>query len=314
MDNQECRQVHSESSDGAIGVLAAEQFGVFSRAQAIAAGFTPRQIQRRVGTGRWDVALPCVYRISGAGPNDRQSAMAAALWGGDCALVSHATAGVLWGIEGVRARKVELWVPQNHTPRSTLVAVHRGKRLDRADRTALGPIPITTPVRTLIDMAGRMENEQLLAAVESVFRRDLGTPARLQVRVAALRSSGRPGLGRLQTLLDGRGDGGSLESRLEVKTWLLLQQAGVPLPVRQHWVVVGGGRYRLDFAWPELRVGLECEGWEHHGGRAAFGKDRARYAELAAIGWRLLPVTWDACTRQPARVLRWIRAAVTRAA
>jgi len=63
-----------------------------------------------------------------------------------------------------------------------------------------------------------------------------------------------------------------------------------------------------------VRVGLECDSWEHHGGRAEFGKDRARYAELVAIRWRVLPITWDAVTREPERVLRWIRTVLVRAA
>ena len=71
-----------------------------------------------------------------------------------------------------------------------------------------------------------------------------------------------------------------------------------------------GGRYRLDFAWPEQQVGLECDGWEHHGTRSAFGKDRARLAELVAAGWRMLPVTWEACTREPERVVRWLETAL----
>jgi very-short-patch-repair endonuclease len=101
---------------------------------------------------------------------------------------------------------------------------------------------------------------------------------------------------------------------LEAKVWFLLLRSGVPRPVRQHWVVVPGGRYRLDFAWPELRVGLECDGWAHHGDRVAFGKDRDRFAELAAARWRVLPVTWRACSRDPERVIRWIRDAVAPAA
>jgi very-short-patch-repair endonuclease len=83
------------------------------------------------------------------------------------------------------------------------------------------------------------------------------------------------------------------------------------LPQRQYRVSIAGRRYRLDFAWPELRVGLECDGWEHHGRRSAFAPDRARLAEFAAAKWRVLPVTWHAVTREPARVERWLRDALS---
>jgi very-short-patch-repair endonuclease len=236
--------------------------------------------------------------------------MAAALWGGDDALVSHGQAAILWGIDSVRARKPELWVPMPRNPRSVDVVVHRGPRLEPADRTKLGPIPITTPVRTLIDVAGRLEDDRLLTAMESVFRHHPETPEHLAGRLAALRDSGRPGLGRLAALFAERGDGRALESALEAKVWRLICRSGLPRPERQHWVALQGGRYRLDFAWPAVRVGLECDGWEHHGRRSAFDPDRARLAELAAARWRMLPVTWSMCTRQPERVERWLRNAL----
>jgi very-short-patch-repair endonuclease len=299
----------TEPADLAVGRLAASQHGVFSRTQAIALGTTSRQIQRRVSQGRWDSPFPAVYRIVGSG-DDRQTIMAAALWGGDRALVSHGAAGVVWGIDGVRGPKPELWVPMPRNPRSDKVIVHRGERLDRADRTTLGAIPITTPVRTLIDVAGRLEDDRLLTAMESVFRQKLGTPERLAARLAALRDSGRPGAGRLATLLDERGDGGPLESVLEAKVWQLLVTTSLPRPVRQHWITTPSGRYRLDFAWPERKLALECDGWEHHGGTTAFGKDRERLSELVSIGWRVLLVTWHMGARQPQRVARWVELAL----
>ena len=236
--------------------------------------------------------------------------MAAALWGGDGALVSHGAAGVLWGIDGVRGPKPELWVPAPRNPRADGVVVHRGERLDRADRTHLGAIPITTPVRTLIDVAGRLEDDRLLAAMECVFRRKLGTPERLAARLEVLRDSGRPGAGRLAELLHERAGGGPLESALEAKVWQLLTAGRLPRPVRQHWVSTPAGRYRLDFAWPGRKLALECDGWEHHGGVVAFGKDRERLSELVSIGWRVLLITWQLGTRQPQRVVRWVELAL----
>jgi very-short-patch-repair endonuclease len=151
-----------------------------------------------------------------------------------------------------------------------------------------------------------MEDDHLRHAVESAFRAKLCTPELLGVRVEELRASGRPGVGRLADLLAMRG-GRALESMLEAKLWLLLCRSGLPLPQRQHWVSLPGGRYRLDFAWPDRRVGLECDGWEHHGRRTAFATDRARLAEFAAAHWHVLPVTRHAVTKEPARVERWLR-------
>lgn len=146
--------------------------------------------------------------------------------------------------------------------------------------------------------------------MESVFGQKLGTPERLSARLGALRDSGRPGAGRLASLLERRGDDRPLESTLESKVWLLSTRSGLPRPARQHWVTTAGGRYRLDFAWPSRKLTLECDGWEHHGTRLAFGKDRERLSEMVATGWRVLVVTWDVGTRQPRRVVRWVEMAL----
>jgi very-short-patch-repair endonuclease len=78
---------------------------------------------------------------------------------------------------------------------------------------------------------------------------------------------------------------------------------------------VAGGRYRLDFAWPDFKVAVECGGYEAHGStRERFGKDRARYAELVASGYRVLPVTWSVARTEPGRVVRWLEATLALAA
>lgn len=304
----------STELDKEVAELAHTQFGVFSREQVLRLGGTRAQIGHRLATGRWDSPMLRVYRIVGATHSREQSAMTAILWAGDGALVSHGTAAALWDFERVRERRTELWVPSGRRLRSDAVVVHRGARLDRADRTTLGPIPITTTVRTLIDMSGRLEDHRLLAVMEDLIRRGLVKHDRLEARLAALRSSGRPGAGRLEMLLHARGDGRPLESPLETLAWPIICRSGVPLPKRQYWVALPGGRYRVDFAWPELKLGVECEGYEHHGGGSAWGKDRERFAEFVSVGWRVLPLTWDVCKHRPERVIRWIVRAHTKAA
>jgi very-short-patch-repair endonuclease len=297
-------------NESAVHRLAGEQFGVVSRVQALAEGLSAQAISRRVTRGTWERVMPGVYGVVGAPASEQREIMAAALWAGEGSVVSHGTAGVLWGIDGARANKVELWVPSPRDPRHDQVVVHRGTRIDRADRTTFGPIPVTTAIRTLIDLSARMEDDRLVGAMESVFRQQLGTPERLVARLEALGGSGRPGTARLERLLERRGDGRPLESTLEGKVWLLLQRSGVRLPARQHWVTTTGGRYRLDFAWPDRKLGLEADSWKHHGDRVAFGKDRERLSEMVAIGWRVLLVTWDVGTRQPKRVVRWVEMAL----
>jgi very-short-patch-repair endonuclease len=300
-----------ESTTESVYDVMSRQLGVITKAQASGCGVSASALSRRVASGEWARVFPGIYRTTAAPIAQRQSALAAALWGGDEALVSHGTAAALWEFESGRSSRLELWVPYERSIRSSEIIVHRGTRLDRADRTMLGGIPITTPTRTLIDVAGRLEDHRLLSVLEDLIRRDMVRADRLAARLRALRKSGRPGGGRLQLLLDQRGDGRPLESALEALVWQLITASGVRLPARQYWVTTPHGRYRLDFAWPRLKLALECEGYTYHGGAARWGKDKARLAELAAARWRVLPVTWDACTSERERVLRWLRASVS---
>src|ERR1700759_2876067 len=87
--------------------LAAEQEGVFSRAQALDAGLTPSALSRRVRKRTWELVMPGVYGVVGSASSLRRSAMASALWAGGESVISHGTAGVLWGMEGARHTKVE---------------------------------------------------------------------------------------------------------------------------------------------------------------------------------------------------------------
>jgi very-short-patch-repair endonuclease len=268
-------------------------------------------ISRRTGSGEWELVRPRVYRIAGAPSSYEQAVMAAVLWAGVGAVASHATAATLHRMPDVRHLRLEVTVPGDRAPRAADVTVHRSGRLDRADRMTVGPIPVTTPVRTLIDIASRMTDERLLASMEHLVRCGVMSPERLAARLDALRTSGRSGAGRLAQVLEQRGAAvRPLESPLEARVELLLRRAGVAVPRRQYDAVVAGRRYRLDFAWPARRVALECDGFEHHGRRDAFDRDRARLSDLTVAGWRVLVVTSEHVDREPHRVLGWVRAAL----
>jgi very-short-patch-repair endonuclease len=284
--------------------LANRQHGAFSRAQALALGWSEGQVKRRLATSQWESVLPGVYRLAGAPASGRQAAIAACLWAGAGAVVSHRAAGVLWDLDGVTASGIEVWVPNSRRLRTTKLTVHRTHELPRIDRTRRHGIPITTPARTLVDLACVLDEEALEAAVEDGLHRRLVSEQLLRRRLDELGGSGRPGTATLRRILDRRGEDAALESRLEVKVWRLLVQSGLPKPVRQHPVEVGGLRYRLDFAWPSSHVGVEADGFATHGARRhVFQADRRRMAKLASTGWRIVPVTWEDAT---ARSNQWL--------
>ncbi len=305
MASKKC--THS-SREAELARRAAGQHGLVTRKQAEAAGMSTHTITARVQSGEWVRVLPGVYRLTAVAPSGRQAAHAAALWAGPGAVVSHAAAGVLWELMGVATKRVELWVPPTCRPTSKLVTVHRGV-VEARDRRVLDGIPVTSPARTVVDLAGRLDGEALDSVVDDAVHRRLVSPAELRERAAALAGKGRAGTGALLRLLTARDAGPAAESRLETRVRRVLRAAGLR-PVPQHEVVVGARRYRLDFAWPAERVAVEADGWSAHGARRAFERDRRRSADLAAAGWRVLPVTWTQISQQPADVIARVRAAL----
>jgi very-short-patch-repair endonuclease len=95
-----------------------------------------------------------------------------------------------------------------------------------------------------------------------------------------------------------------------VKLARLLRNSALPKPERQYPV----GRYRLDFAWPSRRIGCECDGFEHHGSRLAWKRDRRRLAVIEAADWRIVHVTWADVTREPDQTLDRLSLALRTAA
>ena len=284
--------------------LAASQHGVGSRHQARSCGLTDRMIERRTVTGRLEIVLPAVYRAPGSVRTGRQMAMAASLWAGPGAAVSHTTAARLLRLEGVRAAALHVTVKSASRTGSDLVVRHRTGVLDPVDLRRVDGIPVTSAARTLIDGADLLGAEALEVAFESARRMGLLTVTHLACRLDALGGRGRPGATLLRTLVEAHAGRAPLEYRLEVKTARLLRSGRVPDPVPQHRVAAPDGRhYRLDFAWPQRQVAVECDGFETHGYRLAWKRDRRRLAALEGMGWRIVHVTWDDVTRRPDETL-----------
>ncbi|HYL53461.1 MAG TPA: DUF559 domain-containing protein [Acidimicrobiia bacterium] len=297
--------------DVAIASFAASHDGVFPHKEALAAGLTQRQIDRRLRSGTWVRVFPRVYRNAATPVTDAAQRRAALWWAGRNAVLSHRSAATMWGLDGIEAdARPELTVAGTRHPRSTLVVVHRTLDLPPGDTCRKDDLRLTRPSRTIIDLVAVLEEEALEVALESARRMRLVTADRLRLRLESLAGRGRAGATQLWAVLDAVAGQPAAESTLEVKVARLLRSSALPEPVRQHPVRIFGRRYRLDFAWPYVRVALEADGRRYHD----FQRDRTRWRHLGASGWRVLPVTWTDATRQWPAVLRELQAALARAA
>jgi very-short-patch-repair endonuclease len=285
------------ASEEGLLALAANQYGTFTRAQALQRGLREATIAYRIESRRWAVVHPGVYRLTGSPSTGRQRAMAAALWLGDAAAVSHTTAARLLRLDGVRSASLHLSIPNNvrrgRVSRPSFV-LHRPQSLEAADRVVVDGIPCTSAARTLIDLAGVVNEEVLEVAFESARRMGLTSTEQLASRftqVGALRK----GTGNLRALLEHQRIGErALESPLEVKAWRLLRKSALPLPERQ----VRVGNYRVDFMWPAAKLIVECDGFDAHAGHLRWKRDRERIADIELRGYRVVHVMWDDVIRR----------------
>lgn len=231
--------------------------------------------------------------------------MAACLAAGG--LASHRTAAALWELRACEERVVEVTVAGRRAPRLAGVRAHETASLEPVDRTVRWGIPLTTPARTVVDLAAVAPPEVVEPAMEDALLRGLASFSLLERTVARLAGPGRPGSRLLRRLVDERVPSQrATESALEDALVEVLRRAGLPSPVRQHEVVaIDGLRVRVDLAYPAVRLAIEADSRRWHGGRDDVIRNAAKGNALVLVGWRVLRFTWDDVRGRP----EWIVAA-----
>jgi very-short-patch-repair endonuclease len=281
--------------------------GPATRATARAAGIAGSQLRHRdvVRLSR-DTYLP---RALAGVPDARVEAVL--LTAPDRAVISHATAAVLWGV-AVPLRgedpRVHLTVTTGSSVRGRRDrVVHRAPLVD-SDVTTRDGVPVTTPERTWRDLAAVLEPAALLAVTDQLLdgrcsRADLA-------QQLARRPTGR-GCARAREVLP-VGDPRAESPMESVLRWLL-HDAGLPAPDLQYVVRDGAGGFlgRADLAWPEQRVLVEFDG-DVHRERDVFVNDLRRQNGLVAAGWTVLRFTSADVLGRPQEVVREIRRALAR--
>ena len=288
----------------------AKQRGVFSRSQALEAGFGRGAIQHRLDSGEWDRLHPGVYRMRGAPPSWEQRLMGATLWAGPESAVSHRSAAALWKLDGIEANGVvELTTARSRNPDVPKgIILHRTKLLTPSDAGWLGALRVTGLARTLIDLGAVVSDPAVVeAAMESALRRDEQLLDRMKERLDVLGGRGRRGAGVLGELLALRDpDAAPTEGMFETLIERLLRRAGIEMPVRQYEVWDGDEFIaRIDFGWLTVtpHLGLEPRGYWCHSGRAKFQRDTDRANALARTRWHIIYATWEDLVCRPEKIL-----------
>ncbi len=299
----------SRSLDAGIARIASKRYGVFSRVEAVREGATQRMIHTRIASGRWKRLHPGVYRLEGAPGSWRQALAAVCLAAGPIAVGSHHAAARLWQLAGVAWHRIEISVPLGRRHRCSDVVVHEVAQLSRVDVTMVEAIPVTTPTRTLIDLAAVISEDQLAEAVDDALRRGLTTISRLRRGMERLGS--RRGSAGLSRVLNARAPVEPIpQSVLETRFLRLVERANLPGVERQYRVRDRGRSIGVvDFAYPELRIAIEIDGYRWHSGRAPWERDLARRNLLTALGWSVIHITSTDLEQRPNHVIELISAA-----
>jgi very-short-patch-repair endonuclease len=236
--------------------------------------------------------------------------MAALLWAGPASFASHRSAARVHGLDGTEAAPIEisLWTGR----RRQGVVVHRLRVADRPSLRVIEGFRVSVPERTLLELAAVLPTPRVGEVLDEALRRRLTTLPRLRGSLEAERASGRDGVAGLTTLLAIRqATDPHLESELERRLFRLLRRAGLPKPLVQHEVRSRRRLIaRLDFAYPELRLGIETHGYRWHGGARRWRRDIARENALRRLGWVVFVFAWDDVVGEPDRVVRELREAL----
>jgi very-short-patch-repair endonuclease len=289
-------------ADARIAHVELRQHGVYSRDQAIEAGFTRGMIDYRLKAGRWSIADSSVYRSASTPPGWEQRLMAACLAGP--AVASHRAAAVLWRFPMMSEGIIEVTALRHRRRRASDVVWHESYHLGEREMTVVDSIPITKPNRTLLDLGVVLTSNQLEEVLDDGIRRNLLDIPTIWRRLEELGDL-RPGAKRVRALLDSHASSDRPpESVLETRFRQLLRGANVPVPTPQFEIRLESGRTaRVDFAYPDLKVAVELDGAAYHSSQSARQRDRRRENDLVALGWRVLRFTWaDLCDRASAVV------------
>ncbi len=287
-------KLHTEILDQEVAALAGRQHGVVGRWQLSKIGLTDQMIKTRIAHGALIRLHRGVYAVGHRALTVESRWMAAVLAHGPDAVLSHRSAGQLWGLYPRSEIAPEVTAPGSRATRRRLV-VHRGS-LPADEVGRRWGIPVTSVARTMLDLAGMLDEREVERAWNEMEVREYRT--RLSVPDLIERYPRRPGTVLLERLADGEAVG-MTRNDLEEAFLSLIDRFGLPRPRMNAHLAVRGRFYEVDCLWEKQRVAIELDGGGAHGTRRAFEKDRERDRILTAERYATARVTWRQIHEKP---------------
>jgi very-short-patch-repair endonuclease len=275
----------------------------FTRSQARLAGITDAQLRgrrfRRLFRGvhidaHVDVT-PALWMHAAlvAGPSD--------------AVISHLTALWLYGLE--LRRLLPLHVSTRTRTHTRQAGIQAHQRSAPISARSVGGVAVTSPLRTLVDIATKVTTIELVQAAEHLIHRRLTTSEEIAEYAMARHLDG---VRRLRRVLGLIREG--VESPRESTLRLMIVFARLPEPRCNVDIHDGGGRFiaRGDLVYETYRLVVEYDGWYHERSAAQRQRDLGRRERLEAAGWRVIVVTSDDMRKPEMLIARIHQALVAR--
>ena len=286
----------------------AVDYGVFTRRQARAAGYTGEGIELRVRRGQWVRIDRGLLSVNGRESLPGDLLLRTVLKAGPGALASHLSAAHVLGWDLLdQPRRPSVTLPRSRSRVDLPAALLFRRDVPGRDATAVGVLPLTCPLRTAIDIAADLPPVEAAVAIDSGLRigqfgvGDLWSEANKRAHMPR-----NPSVRTTLSLVDPTS--GSVP---ESVARLLFAAAGLPPPQCQYTITDDGVFLgRVDFAWPEVRLVVEIDGFTWHSSRSAFQRDHTRQRGLTLAGWTVLSFTADDVRYRPQTVVGDVRRAL----
>lgn len=304
------------AADTALAARSRRQFGVFTMAQARGCGLAHGTVVSRLRSGRYRSLFPGVLAEAGAPDTWEARAMAARLAVGNEAVLARWSAGRVLHLDlpPNLTESLHLLVRVRTFPTLPGVVVHRTRSLVDHDTTAVGPLAVTTPTRTICDLAGELGPTALRRTLAQAVRRDVTSPTDL--RTTCRRLGRIRGKRALLTLVDELSPmDRDCRSELETAFLRLMRRVGLPPtamnhPVRDAW----GHRRVLDAVYLPERLPVELDSRTAHGSLLDWHDDLRRENAVVLTGWRdFLRFSWADVTQRGGEVVATVRRALAAA-
>ena len=294
-----------------IAQIAQRQYGALSTEQAFEQGFTASDLHRLVMAGVLARPARGTLLATGSPPSWEQAVLVAVLTAGSEALASHQTAAYLWRLTDRRPEVVEV-VMHRWDRAVRAFTVHESTDLLPEDASRVGPIPVTTPVRTVVDL-GASAPWLVESSLEQGVRSRLFALEDVARFIARVGRRGRRGVGVIRPMIKQRLQwDGLTESALEDLFRRAWDRSGLLHPTPQYKITDDRGGFvcRTDFAFEEQRLRIELDSEAHHMDRPSFRRDRALQNRTELLGWATLRYTWWDLVTRPEAMVTEIRTAL----